>query len=508
VHPYLLSLATFLPLAGGLVILLLRNEPQNSERADSIARWTGLWTSLAVLLITCAMWAGFDTSSPAAQYEQKLSWLSEFGISWHTGIDGISLVFVLLTAALTPLAIGAAWNTISGRVRDFIAAVLILETTLIGLFSAMDLVVFYIWYEATLIPASLMIGVWGGQNRIRASMQFFLFTFGGSLFMLVAMAAIWASTGTTDLPHLAQIHFSTNTQIWLLAAFIIAFGVKLPLFPLHAWLPDAYTEAPAAGSALLSGILSKAGGYGMLRLGVLMFPDAARIFAPWILPLGVIAIIYAAFVALAQTDMKRLVAYSSFSHMGMIAVGLFTLTSEGIDGAIFQMLSHGIVIAGLFFSVSVVAVRAKTRQIAQLGGLASHMPMFGLLTMIFTMANVGLPGTGAFVGEVMILMGAVRVSMWLALLAGTTMIMGAVYMLVLYRRAIFGKVSSFTAALRDLSPMEMGVLLPLAIVTLWMGIHPISLTRLYSPSVAHALQQDQMVIGQENTHPAISLASR
>ncbi|MDG6094023.1 NADH-quinone oxidoreductase subunit M [Acetobacter sp. AN02] len=504
---FLLSLATFLPLAGGLALLLIRNGKDDSESGASAARWTGLWVSLITLGLTLVMWAGFDPRYTGPQYEQQLSWLGRFGISWHTGVDGISLVFVLLTAVLTPLAIAAAWKTIRSGVRDFVAAVLILETTLIGLFSALDLTVFYIWYEATLIPASLLIGVWGGPKRVRASLQFFLFTFGGSLFMLVAIAAIWAMTGTTDMILLSHGSFSPAAQGWLLAAFILAFGVKLPLFPLHAWLPDAYTEAPAAASALLSGVLSKAGGYGLLRLGVLMFPDAARVFAPWILPLGVIAIIYAAFIALAQTDMKRLVAYSSFSHMGMIAVGLFTLTAEGIDGAIFQMLSHGIVIAALFFSVSAIAWRAETRQISALGGVASKMPMLGLLTMVFTMANVGLPGTGAFVGELLILMGAVHVSLWLALLAGTTMIMGAVYMLVLYRRVLFGRVGEATAMLRELSAAELGILLPLAVITLWMGVHPGSLTRLYNPTVLSALHMNGAVTGEAASGQTVRLAA-
>ncbi|GBQ25235.1 NADH-quinone oxidoreductase chain M [Acetobacter estunensis NRIC 0472] len=483
-HPFLLSLVTYLPLLGGLAILLFRGAP---DTADRTSRWIALWTSLLTLALSVVIWAGFDPQMPGIQYEQQLAWMPSFGISYHTGLDGISLVFVLLTAFLTPLSIGAAWKSVTGRAGDFMAAVLFLETALMGLFSACDLLVFYLFYEATLIPASLMIGVWGGPKRVWASLQFFLFTFGGSLAMLVAMAAMWSMAGTTDIPTLMQSHFSYAVECWLLVAFILAFGVKLPLFPLHAWLPDAYTEAPTATSALLSGVLSKTGAYGLLRFGVLMFPDAVHAFAPFILPLGVIAIIYAAFIAFAQTDMKRLVAYSSFSHMGMIAVGLFTLDAEGVDGAIYQMLSHGVVISALFFCVAAIAWRTQTRDIASMGGVAFKMPTLATLAMLFTMANIGLPGTGSFVGELLVLMGAIHVSFWLALLAGTTMIMGAVYMLALYRRVIFGAVKNTVSLLRDLSGPEIAVLAPLAIVTLWMGIHPDTFIRLFDPVVVHAL---------------------
>lgn len=484
VHPILLTLVTYLPLLGGLAILLAKGAP---ETADRTGRWIALWTSLAVLALSVVMWAGFDPQIPGAQYETQLAWMPNFGISYHSGVDGVSLVFVLLTAFLTPLSIGAGWRSVQGRACDFMAAVMFLETALMGLFSALDLVVFYMFYEATLIPASLMIGVWGGPKRIWASLQFFLFTFGGSLFMLVALVAMWNMAGTTDIPALMQGHFSLSVQCWLLMAFVIAFGVKLPLFPLHAWLPDAYTEAPTPTTALLSGVLSKTGAYGLLRFGVLMFPDAVHQFAPWILPLGVIAIIYAAFIAFAQKDMKKVIAYSSFSHMGMIAVGLFTLNAEGVDGAIYQMLSHGVVIAALFFCVAAIAWRAETRDISALGGVAFRMPALASLAMLFTMANVGLPGTGSFVGELLVLMGAIHVSFWLALLAGTTMIMGAVYMLALYRDVIFGSVKGTVSLLRDLTPAEMMVLVPLAVVTLWMGVHPASFTSLFDPVIVHDL---------------------
>ncbi|GBQ95304.1 NADH-quinone oxidoreductase chain M [Acetobacter nitrogenifigens DSM 23921 = NBRC 105050] len=504
-HPSLLSLVTYLPLAGALAILLTRNA---GEAADRAARWIALWTSLLVLALSVVIWSEFDPLQAGPQFEQQLMWMPSFGVSYHAGLDGISLVFVLLTAFLTPLSIGAAWRSVNGRACDFMAAMLLLETALMGLFSALDLVLFYVFYEATLIPASLMIGVWGGPKRIWASLQFFLFTFGGSLFMLVALVAMWSAAGTTDIPFLAQTHFSPEMQCWLLMGFVLAFGVKLPLFPLHAWLPDAYTEAPTAASAMLSGVLSKTGAYGLLRFGVLMFPDAVHRFAPYILPLGVIAIVYAAFVAFAQKDAKRVIAYSSFSHMGMIAVGLFTLNPEGVDGAIYQMLSHGVVIAALFFCVAAIAWRAETRDMSALGGVAMRMPALATLAMLFTMANVGLPGTGSFVGELLILMGAVHVSLWLALLAGTTMIMGAVYMLVLYREVLFGHVRGAVGLLRDLTAAEIAVLAPLAIVTLWMGVHPGSFTRLFDPAITHMLSSDGGPATASAAHASVELAAR
>lgn len=504
-YPTLLSLITYLPLAGaGLVFLLGRGGADEGRSA----RWLSLWTSLLVLGLSAVLWAQFDPTRPGLQFETRLGWMADQGISYHTGVDGISLVFILLTAFLTPLALAASWRTVQTQVRTFSITFLLLETALFGLFSAQDLVLFYVFYEATLIPASLMIGVWGGARRMWASLQFFLFTFGGSLFMLIALVAMWLQAGTTDIQGLMQAGFSPIMQGWLLLAFILAFGVKLPLFPLHAWLPDAYSEAPAPASAMLSGVLSKTGAYGLLRFGVLMFPNAMHAFAPYVLALGVVAIIYAAFVAFAQTDMKRVIAYSSFSHMGMIAVGLFTLTAEGIDGAIYQMLSHGVVIAALFFCVSAVAWRAETQNIQALGGVARQMPVLALLAMLFTMANIGLPGTGSFVGELLVLMGAIHVSFWVALLAGATMIMGAVYMLSLYRHVLFGSVKGTVSLLRDLTAAEMAVLVPLAVVTVWMGVHPGSFTRLFDPVVMQAIHGSTNAVVQNTPHAALSVAAR
>lgn len=493
----LLPLITYLPLVGALSVLICFGD---AETRDKSARWLGLWTTLITLGFSVLMWANFDPTVLGLQFEDRLTWLGKYGVTYHTGVDGISLVFILLTAFLTPLALVSGWHSIKTQTRSFVISMLLLETALFGLFSAQDLVLFYVFYEATLIPSSLMIGVWGGARRTWASLQFFLFTFGGSLFMLVGLITMWQQAGTTDIPTLVHAHWDTALQCWLLLSFVLAFGVKLPLFPLHAWLPDAYSEAPTPTSAMLAGVLSKAGAYGLLRFGVLMFPDAVRLFAPYLLALGVIAIIYAAFIAFAQTDMKRLIAYSSFSHMGMIAVGLFTLTVEGVDGAIFQMLSHGVIIVALFFCVAIVAWRAKTGQIDRLGGVAHQMPLLALFAMLFTMANVGLPGTGSFVGELLVLMGAVKISFWLALLAGTTLIMGAVYMLSLYHRVLFGSVKETMALIRDLTASEMAVLLPLAVVTLWMGVYPSSFIRLFEPVVMQAVHGTTMEIFSASLH--------
>ena len=481
VHLPLLSLVTFLPLLGALVLLLMRGR---AVAAQNASRWIALWTSLVVLALSIGLWIGFEPNHPGFQFEERADWMPGFGVSYHMGLDGISLLFVLLSATLSPIAILASWRIAGSRVRDYMLTVLLLETTLVGLFSALDFVVFYVFFEATLIPSSLLIGIWGStEARVTASIRFFLFTFGGSLFMLVALLAMWRITGTTDIPVLLGTHFAASTQMWMFLAFALAFGVKLPLFPLHGWMPDAYTEAPAPAVVLIAGVLSKAGAYGFLRFAISMLPDAAHRAAPWMIALGIIAVIYAAIVALAQTDMKRLVAYSSFSHMGLILVGLFTLNGAGVGGAVFQMLSHGIIIAGLFLIVGMLGARAGSREIAGFGGVAHRMPMLATLMMLFAMANIGLPGTGAFVGELLVMIGAIQVGFWVALLSGAAMILGAVYMLVLYRRVMFGVVSGAASALRDLSAREMAVLAPLALITLWMGIHPSSFTRVFDPTV-------------------------
>ena len=479
-HFPLLSLLTFLPLLGALALLLLRGD---TAAAETAIRRVALGTALASLALALVIWAGFVPGRPGFQFEDRADWVPGFGISYHLGLDGISLLFVVLTAVVTPLAMLSGWRSITTRVRDFMIAMLVLETTLFGLFASLDFVLFYVFYEATLIPGSLLIGIWGGANRVHASIKFFLFTFAGSLFMLLALLAMWHQAGTTDIPVLLHTRFAPALQGWMFLGLVLAFGVKLPLFPLHAWLPDAYTEAPAPATAMLSGVLSKAGAYGLLRFAIGMTPDAAHRFAPWLIALGIVAVIYAAIIALAQTDVKRLIAYSSFSHMGLVLVGLFTLNATGIDGALFVMLSHGIIIAALFFVVAMLSSRTRTREIAGLGGTAARMPVFASLAMLFAMANIGLPGTGSFVGELLVMIGAIKVGFWVALLSGMAMILGAVYMLVMYRRVMFDQVAGLAAAIVDLDPRERAVLLPLAVITLWMGVYPSSFTRVFDPAV-------------------------
>lgn len=503
VHLPLLSLVTFLPLLGAVVLLLMRG---TAEGAQTNARRIALWTSLLVWVLSVALWVGFDPAQRGFQFEERADWMPGFGISYHLGLDGISLLFVLLTTTLTPLAVLASWRQIGSRMRDYMLTILLLETTLIGLFSALDFVVFYVFFEATLIPSSLLIGIWGGEKRVAASLKFFLFTFGGSLFMLIALLAMWHIAGTTDIPVLLGTRFAPATQMWMFLAFVLAFGVKLPLFPLHGWMPDAYTEAPAPAAVLISGVLSKAGAYGFLRFAISMLPDAAHRAAPWMIALGIIAVIYAAIIALAQTDMKRLVAYSSFSHMGLILVGLFTLNGAGVGGAVFQMLSHGIIIAALFLIVGMLSARLGSGEIAGFGGVAHRMPVLAALTMLFAMANIGLPGTGAFVGELLVMIGAIQVGFWVALLSGMSMILGAVYMLVMYRRVMFGAASGLVGALRDLTAQEVMVLAPLALITLWMGVHPSSFTRVFDPTV-RVLAQAYAAPRQAQAGP-LSVAAR
>ncbi len=494
-HLPLLSILVFLPMLGALALLLLPGGP--GAGTERLVRQLALGTSLATLLLALSFWLRFvpGAGAPNAgfQFQDRLDWMPGLGISYHLGLDGISLLFVMLTALIAPVAILGSWRSVESRVRDYMIALLLLETTLLGLFAALDFVLFYVFYEATLIPGALLIGIWGGPKRARASIRFFLFTFGGSLFMLLSLLAMLHVAGTTDIAVLLRTHFAPALQGWMFLGLLLAFGVKLPVFPLHTWLPDAYAEAPSSATAILSGVLAKAGAYGFLRFAISMLPDAAHRYAPLMLALGIIAVIYAAAVAFVQTDMKRLVAYSSLSHMGLVLVGLFTLNPAGIDGAVFQMLSHGIVIAALFFVVAMLSERAGTQLVSGFGGgLAGRMPVLATLAMLFAMANVGLPGTGSFVGELLVMIGAIHVGFWVALLSGMGMILGAVYMLVMYRRVLFDGMSetagmpgraSLAAMLRDLSPREVAVLAPLAAITLWMGIYPSSFTRVFDPSV-------------------------
>ena len=418
------------------------------------------------------------------------------------GVDGISVLFVLLSTVLTPICILASWDSITRSVREYMLTFLILETMMVGMFCALDFVVFYIFFEGVLIPMFLIIGVWGGPRRVYSAFKFFLFTLTGSVLMLLALLAMWFQAGTTDIVVLLKTPMPAGMQNWLFLAFFASFAVKVPMWPVHTWLPDAHVEAPTAGSVILAGVLLKMGGYGFLRFSVPMLPQASAYFAPFIFTLSVVAVIYTSLVALAQEDMKKLIAYSSVAHMGVVTIGIFTFNVQGIQGALFQMLSHGIVSGALFLVVGVVYDRIHTRDIARYGGLADRMPLYALTFMIFTLASIGLPGTSGFVGEFLVIVGALQVNFWLALLGATGMILGAAYMLYLYRRVIFGRLTKEDLrAILDLSPREIAVFVPLILLTLWMGIYPSSFSGFWDASVAAMVQHHTAALA-----PAVQVA--
>ena len=467
----ILSLVTFLPLFGAVFILFVRGEPAVVARN---ARWGALWTSLITFVASLFIWFNFDASSAEFQFVDEAAWIPAFNMTYRMGVDGISLFFVLLTTLLTPICVLASWDTIVDRVKEYMIAFLAMETMMVGMFSALDLVVFYIFFEGVLFPMFLVIGVWGGPRRVYAAFKFFLFTLAGSVLMLLAILAMYFESGVTSIPALMEYRFPVSMQMWLWLAFFASFAVKMPMWPVHTWLPDAHVEAPTAGSVILAGVLLKFGGYGFLRFSLPMFPDASIYFAPLIFTLSIIAIMYTSLVALAQIDMKKLIAYSSVAHMGFVTVGTYTFTLQGIEGAIFQMLSHGVVSAALFLIVGVVYDRIHSRDIETYGGLVHRMPAYALVFMVFILASVGLPGTSGFVGELLVLVGAFQVSSWVAAFTATGVVLGCAYMLYLYRRVIFGKLTKdHLKAILDLSPREIAVFAPLVIAVVWMGIYPV-----------------------------------
>jgi NADH-quinone oxidoreductase subunit M len=464
----ILSTVTFLPLLGALLIAALRG---GDEAADRNARFIALWTTLVTFALSLVLWRDFDPTTAQFQFVEQRAWLGV--IKFHMGVDGISLPFVLLTTLLMPLCILASWESITERVKEYMIAFLVLETLMIGVFTSLDLVLFYLFFEGGLIPMFLIIGIWGGPRRVYASFKFFLYTLAGSLLMLLAIMAIYWEAGTTDIPTLLTHGFPASMQTWLWFAFLASFAVKLPMWPVHTWLPDAHVEAPTAGSVILAGILLKMGGYGFLRFSIPMFPLASAEFAPLIFALSVIAIIYTSLVALAQEDVKKLIAYSSVAHMGFVTIGVFTLTMQGLQGGIFQMLSHGIVSGALFLSVGVIYDRMHTREISAYGGLADRMPLYAFCFMVFTLANVGLPGTSGFVGEFLSLLGAFRINTWVAFLATTGIVLSAAYALWLYGRIIFGKLEKPALKyITDLSWREVVVMSPLVVLTIFFGFYP------------------------------------
>ncbi len=488
----LLSLLTWLPLLGGVIIMSVRGD---EATVAANARWTALWTSLVVLALSLVLWVRFDQSEAGFQFVETAAWLPQWNITYKLGVDGISVLFVLLSTVLTPICILASWDAITVRVREYMLAFLVLETMMVGMFAALDFVVFYMFFEGVLLPMYLIIGVWGGPRRVYAAIKFFLFTLAGSVLMLLALLAMWLTAGTTDIPTLLHTTFPAAMQTWLFLAFLASFAVKVPMWPVHTWLPDAHVEAPTAGSVILAGVLLKMGAYGFLRFSVPMLPTASAQLAPLMFALSVVAVIYTSYVALAQSDMKKLIAYSSVAHMGVVTIGIFTFNVQGISGAMFQMLSHGIVSGALFLCVGVIYDRMHTREIARYGGLADRMPVYAFVFMLFTLASAGLPGTSGFVGEFLVLVGAFKVNFWLALLGSLGMILGVVYMLWLYRRVIFGALTRVELRdILDLSPREVAVFAPLVVLTLWMGIFPSSFSGFWDASVGAMVEQHQAAL--------------
>tara|TARA_B100000519_G_C14250918_1_gene442370 strand:+ start:1726 stop:3252 length:1527 start_codon:yes stop_codon:yes gene_type:complete len=472
---HILSVIIFTPLVGVLFILLSYSFKGDDEAITNSARWVALWASLATFTVSLFVWIQFDSTQADFQFVEKVEWIKSFGISYHVGLDGISLFFVLLSTFLTPICILSSWEAIKSHVREYMIAFLVLETFMVGMFCALDMFLFYIFFEGVLIPMFVIIGIWGGPRRVYAAFKFFLYTLLGSVLMLLAMMAMYLIAKTTSIPELIDHEFARSVQIWLWLAFFASFAVKIPMWPVHTWLPDAHVEAPTAGSVILAGVLLKMGGYGFLRFSLPMFPLASDFFAPLVFGLSIIAVIYTSLVALAQEDMKKLIAYSSVAHMGFVTVGIFVANQEGITGSVIQMLSHGIVSAALFLCVGVVYDRIHSREIADYGGLVHRMPKYAFVFMVFMLASVGLPGTSGFVGELLVLVGAFQVSTWLAALMATGLILGAAYMLYLYRLVIFGKLTKEKLkSILDLNMREIIIFVPLIAVVIWMGVYPTS----------------------------------
>ena len=500
----LLSIITFTPAIAALILaIFLRGE---DEAAQQNAKWLALVATTATFLVSLILLFTFDPNDTGFQHVEEREWI--LGLTYKLGVDGISILFVMLTTFLMPITIGACWN-VTTRVKEYMIAFLVLETLMIGVFVALDLVLFYLFFEASLIPMFLIIGIWGGKDRIYAAFKFFLYTFFGSVLMLVAMIAMFMDAGTTDIPTLLTHEFSAGplnllgwqvvggmqTLLWL--AFFASFAVKMPMWPVHTWLPDAHVQAPTAGSVILAAVLLKMGGYGFLRFSLPMFPVASDLLAPLVLWLSAIAIVYASLVALVQEDMKKLVAYSSVAHMGFVTMGIFAVSQQGLDGAIFQMISHGFISGALFLAVGVIYDRMHTREIAAYGGLVHRMPVYALVFMLFTMANVGLPGTSGFVGEFLTLAGAFQVSTWAAAGAATGVILSAGYALWLYRRVMFGDlIKQSLQQIRDVTLREKACLAPLVVATLLLGVYPSLITDLFGPSVEALVRGAAQAVAQ------------
>ena len=489
----LLTLVTFLPLAGALAIFAFAHGPK--EAADRNARSVALMTTTLTFLVSLMIWAIFDTKNPDFQLVEKRAWLAP-GIDYIMGVDGISVLFVVLTSFLMPICILASWESITTRVREYMIAFLMLETMMNGVFCALDAVLFYLFFEGGLIPMFLIIGIWGGARRVYSTFKFFLYTLVGSVLLLLAFIYMYYQVDSTDIRALMkfarEVGFDAGAQKWLWLALFASFAVKMPMWPVHTWLPDAHVEAPTAGSVILAGVLLKMGGYGFIRFSLPLLPNASEYFVPLIFTLSIVAVIYTSLVALMQEDMKKLIAYSSVAHMGFVTLGLFTFNTQGVEGAMIQMLSHGVVSAALFLCVGVIYDRVHSREIARYGGLVNRMPVYAFCFMVFTLASVGLPGTSGFIGEILVLVGTFKVNTAAAMLASTGVVLGAAYMLWLYRRVMFGKLEKADLMnILDINRREVAVFAPLVAVTLWMGIYPRPFLEAIHGSVALLLEQHQ-----------------
>jgi NADH-quinone oxidoreductase subunit M len=479
----ILSVAIWLPILFGLLVLAV-----GSDRNPAPARWVALIGSILGLIVTIPLITGFDKSSGALQFEEKANWIDRFNITYHLGVDGISMWFVVLTALITVIVVISAWEVITERVSQYMAAFLILSGIMVGVFSTADALLFYVFFEATLIPMYIIIGVWGGPNRVYAAFKFFLYTLMGSLLMLIALLYLYNQTHTFDLATWQAAKIDMTPQVLLFIAFFLAFAVKVPMWPVHTWLPDAHVEAPTGGSVVLAAIMLKLGAYGFLRFSLPIAPDASHFLAPVVITLSLIAVIYIGFVAMVQTDMKKLVAYSSIAHMGFVTLGFFIFSQMGVEGAIVQMISHGFISGAMFLSIGVLYDRVHSRQIADYGGVVNTMPKFAAFAMLFSMANCGLPGTSGFVGEFMVILAAVKFNFWIGFLATFTLVLGAAYTLWMYKRVHFGAVANdHVAQLKDISKREILMLAILALFTLYMGIFPKPFTDVMHESVTNLL---------------------
>ena len=504
----ILSIIIFLPLVGVLLLSIINSNSKSGERN---LKHTALWVVCLNFIISIVMLANFDQSDPNFQFTENYFWINS-GISYHLGVDGISILLVILTTFLMPFCILASFESIKVSLKEYLIAFLILESLMIGVFCSLDLILFYLFFEGGLIPMFLIIGIWGGERRVYSTFKFFLFTLAGSVFMLLAIIAIYIEAGTTDIVYLLQYDIDPSLQYIFWLAFFASFAVKIPMWPVHTWLPDAHVEAPTAGSVILAGVLLKMAGYGFIRFSLGMFPIASSYFAPFIFTLSIIAIIYASLIALVQKDMKKLIAYSSVAHMGFVTLGIFTFTLQGIEGAMIQMISHGIVSAALFLCVGVVYDRIHTREIGRYGGLVNRMPLYSFVFMIFIMGSIGLPGTSGFVGEFLVLLAIFSVNTYFAVFATTGVVLAAAYSLWLYRKVIFGSlIKEDLLEILDLSRREIIILFPLAFLTIFFGFYPQPLIDIIEPATLHLISNisdDLIVIEQINqVEPIIEMES-